>query len=184
MWKGKDWFSILAPKSFGNAPLAETPATDSKSVMGRVIEISVPELTGDQSKYWMKLCFKINKINGKNAYTKFYGYKCIKQYIFRMVRKRIQKMRAINNLETKDGWKLQVSNVTILNRKTNIMIEKKVRKFVFEFLKDKAKELTHDEFVKQIINSEIQTKIKKLASKIYPVRFCEIEKVEVVASPN
>lgn len=163
--------------------LAETPAIDPKSIIGRVTEISVPEITGDQSKYYMKLYFRVNKVDGENAYTKFYGYKCVREYTLRMVRKRAQKIKVVNEMETKDKWKLQTTTLAILNRKTDITIEKKVRDFIFKFLANKAKLLSNDEFVHNVINNNIQKEIKKLGSKIYPVRFCEIERIEVIKAP-
>ena len=61
-WKGKDWYSILAPKFFGESFLAESPATDPKSLMGRVVPIIASDLTGDKTKNYMKLFFKVSDV--------------------------------------------------------------------------------------------------------------------------
>ena len=38
---------------------------------------------------------------------------------------------------------------------------------------------TLDDFVNKIVNGSIQKNIKKIGSKIYPIRFFEFEKIEV-----
>ena len=49
----KNWYSLLAPSMFGKAKIAETPADDPDKVLGRVVEVSMQELTGDFARWWM-----------------------------------------------------------------------------------------------------------------------------------
>ncbi len=165
--------------------LTETPATDPKSLMGRNVEVNVSELMGNPSKYFMKLIFKIDRIDddGKRAYTRFNGYKVNKEHIYRVVRKRIQKVEHITDVKTKDGWELQISALAILNRNTESEIQRKVRKQIEEFLQSQAKKLGIDDFVKFVVNNVLQMKIRKMCSKTYPVRFSEITKIEVRNAP-
>jgi ribosomal protein S3AE len=68
--------------------------------------------------------------------------------------------------------------MTILNRRANAEIKAKVNGIVNEIIKEKAKGMNHNDFVKASIAGVFQVKIKKTASKIYPVRFSEITKIE------
>jgi ribosomal protein S3AE len=181
-WKGKDWFSISAPDWLGSIKIGETPATDSKSVPGRVLEVAVSDLTNDQSKYYMRLGLKMDKPVGKSVLTKFHSFFCLNEYVMRMARKGLGKVPVFEDVETKDGWKLQVSVVAVLNRHGNSEIKRSVRDFASKLIKSKAKELSHQEFVKAAMAGVFQMKIKKGASKIYPVRFCEITKIETLKS--
>lgn len=180
-WKGKDWFVILAPKAFGENRLAETPTTDPKTIVGRNIQIGFDELTGNPSKYYMKLQFVIERVDGTKALTRFNGYSTSREYLFRVIRKRTQKIRIINNLETKDGWKLQITTVVVLNRNADVGIQRKIRLKLDASLKETAKKQKIDELVKMITSSVLQQNLKKTGTKIYPVRFTEIEKVEVLS---
>lgn len=182
-WKGKDWFVVLSPKIFGENYLAETPTTDPKSLIGRNIEVNVAELTNQANKYYMKLKFKINRVDGKTAYTQFDGYVILKEYLFRVIRKGTQKVQLIKELETKDKWKLQITATVVLNRNTNAEIQKKVRKFIEDYLSERAQASTIDDFITGVINSVYQRNIKKKESKTYPIRFSEIEKIEVLKAP-
>ncbi len=179
-WKGKDWFSISAPDWLGGSNVAVTPATDVKSVKGRVIEVSVPDMTGDQSKYYMRIGLKLKEPVEKNVSSIFHKYYCITEYVMRMGRKGLGKVAVYVDADTKDNWKIQVSVMVMLNRRSNASIKVKVNELVNKLITEKAKDLNHSEFVKAVMAGVFQMKIKKAASKIYPVRFTEIIKVETL----
>ena len=183
-WKGKDWYAILAPKTFGEIHVAETPATDPKNLIGRTIEISAAELPSEhQPKPHMKVYFKIVSVDGNNAKTIFNGFEVAKEYLFRVVRKRTSKLDIVSEAETKDNWKLQISSITVLNRKAETEIETSIRKYVENFLKEFASKASIDDFVKAVLEDALQQHVKKFGSKIYPVRFNEISKIEVMKVP-
>jgi ribosomal protein S3AE len=179
-WKGKDWYVILAPKAFGGNTIAETPTLDPKSLIGRIVDVNLADLTGKSSKFYINMRFRINGIEDKNALTLFNGYYCLREHLFRAVRKRSQKVRTINNVETKDNWLLQVTTLIILNRNTDVTVQKKERKLIRDHLEDFARKSSLEDFVKATINGIIQKHIRKTGSKIYPVRFSEIESIEVL----
>lgn len=185
-WKGKDWFAILTPKMFNESFINETPTTDPKTLVGRNIEVSVSELLKQPQKYFMKVIFRIDKIDEKSrtAYTRFNGLAVNREHIYRMVRKRIQKVETTYYVETKDKWKLQVTTVAILNRNTETEVQSKMRKHLEERVKEEAGNLDLDDFIKLVVNGILQVKIKKSGSKIYPVRFTEISKIEVKSFPS
>jgi small subunit ribosomal protein S3Ae len=185
-WKGKDWFAILTPKMFNENFITETPTTDPKTLMGRNLEVNVSDLLKQPQKYYMKLVFKIDNIDDKEkrVYTRFNGYFVSKEHVYRVVRKRIQKVESVIYVETSDKWKLQISSIVILNRNTESEVQRKVRKHVESFIKEQASKLSIDDFVKLVVNGVLQMKIKKSGTKIYPVRFSEITKIEVKRVPS
>jgi len=183
-WKGKDWFAIYSPDIFGKKFLSETPTTDPASLVGRVIEVGVPELTGDQNKYYMKVRFRVNGLDEKNANTEFYGVKCAKEHVFRMVRKGSQRVDITPTLDTKDGYKIRVGFIGVLNRNVETSLMRRFRHFALGHLEESASRMTLDDFVKNVLAGVIQRKIKKLGSKIYPVRFAEVLKIELKGRPG
>lgn len=183
-WKGKDWFSILAPKAFDENFISETPATDSKYLPGRVIEVPVSIILNDKTKSHMKIIFKVTGVENKKAHTRFGGFYVIREFIARNVRSGLEKLYVVDYAETKDNWKLQITTTTILNGKCESSILTKSRKLISEFYKKQAAASTLDEFVKNVITSAYQKTIRKDCSKIYPVRFAEINKIEVIEPGN
>lgn len=182
-WKGKDWFDIGVPSWLGEGRIATTPATDAKSIPGRIIEVAVPDVTGDQSKYFMRIELKTGVPDSEGGVpTRFHSYYCLSEYVMRLGRKGLGKVDAFVNCETKDGWNVQVSAVAILNRKGNAEIRTKIHAMMSDMVREKALELSHGELVKAVVAGVVQMKIKKAASKIYPIRFCEITKIETIKS--
>jgi len=182
-WKGKDWFSVIAPKMFGEVRLADTPAMDPESIMGRNMEIAVSELAGQPNKYYMKIFFKVTDVDARNAYTRFNGYAVSREYLSRSIRKRAQKVESIDYFTTRDGWKIQVTSVAMLNRNTESEVQKKVRKAIVSHMEETAKRSGLDDMLKKIIEGSLQREMKKLGSRIYPVRFFEVAKIEVMKAP-
>ncbi len=169
---------------FNGVVLAETPAIDSSAIIGRRILVNVSQLTGQSSKHYMNLTFKIDAVDGKKASTVFDGYSSTRDYMFHVVRKRTEKVRHVRNVETKDGWRLQVVALLILNRKTDAKVKGKIRKIIDSQLEAGAKKSDIEGFVKDIVAGAMQKEMKRLGNKVYPVRFSEVESIEVLKRPS
>lgn len=183
-WKGKDWFVIFSPRMFGEKAIGETPATNPKTLMGRNIEVGLPELLGQSGGDYYRVNLAIDRIDKNAAYTRFNGYSTLKEHVMRVVRKRTQKIESVMYIKTKDEWRLQISSIAILNRNTETAVKKKVRARLEAFIKDAAAQSSIDSFVKSIFSSNLQRKVKKAGSSIYPIRFVEVSKIEVKGVPS
>ncbi len=183
-WKGKEWFNILAPSDLGARLIGQTPTTDPKSITGRTINVSVAEITGDNKKHHMRVALRINKIEGKTCLTSFNGFECAREHLMRMIRKRNQKVESVFNTNTKDGWFLKTKFLVILNGNTTTTIQKRVRGFINKQIMDLTRNSNMRDFLKKIISTEVQMRIKKEGSKIYPIRFSEVARIKVLRSPE
>ncbi|MBR9682175.1 MAG: 30S ribosomal protein S3ae [Candidatus Aenigmarchaeota archaeon] len=178
-WKGKEWYQILAPKTFNNMVIGETPSLDPKIIAGRVVETSLMELTGDTQKYYMKLYFKISDLDGSKAMTKYFGHTCTRDYIARIVQIRTTRVDTNNILLMKDA-KMRLKSIIICNRNVSNLVKKAVRKAAVDMIKEKISPMTTDEFIKAMIAGKLQIEIRKALNKVYPIRFFEIRKTEVI----
>jgi ribosomal protein S3AE len=177
--KGKDWYTIIAPKFFQEKVLGETPGDDVKKVIGRTVEVPLVLLTNDMGKYYLKAKMKIIKIEGSKAFTELAGLECLRDHISRMIRHRVTRIDIVQRLETKDGKKIAVKSIVVTNRRVTRGLEKDIKKFVEEVIASSVKESSLDEFVTKILKDIIKQKVLKEGSKIYPLRFFEIRKLEV-----
>lgn len=148
------------------------------------MEIGVSELIGDRSKYYMNVKMKISKIEGKTCLTSFDGYGCVREHLLRMVRKRNKKIEGVFDVPTKDGWILRIKPWTVLNGNPPSGVGNKMRGFMKNFLNEFASKNSIGEIVRKIVSTELQMRIKKEGSKIYPVRFSEIARIKVLRSPE
>lgn len=179
--KAKEWFSIVAPKIFDEKEIGKTITSDPKNLINRRIEVSAIDLTNNLEKYYLKFSFRIKKIEGNKALTEFDGSECLRDYISRMVVRRVRRVDTVQDLITKDGKKIRVKGLAIIPRRIKSSIQKKVGNKIKELLKIEVENSTLDEFVKKILSDEIKNKILKEARKIYPVRNFEIRKTEFLS---
>lgn len=178
--KAKEWFTIIAPKMFDEREIGKTMVAEGEALIGRRITLSLLEFTEDISKYHMKITFKIKRIEGNKAFADFDGSECLRDYISRMVLRRVRRIDTIQDLETKDKIKIRFKGLAIASKKINSNVEKMVRKRIEELIKEEVENSSLDELVKKIINNDIKNKILKEARKVYPIRNFEVRKTEVL----
>ena len=174
----------MAPRELGAKLLGQVPATDPKSLIGRNMEVGVPEITGDNSKYYMKVKVKINKVEGKTCLTCFNGFECAREHLLRMVRKRNRKVENVFDVVTQDGWLLRIKYWAILNGRPPASAENRVRLMSKNFFNEFAKKNILSDIIRRIVSTEIQMRLKKEGSRIYPVRFSEVARIKVLRSPE
>ena len=130
--RGKEWYTIISPKIFGEKPIGETPVGDPETIKGRVISLSLINITNDPSKYYFKFSFKIKDLKNNKALTEFWGFECLRDYISRMIRHGILRIDNVVDLVTKDGKKMRVKTITLMSKKAKKEIELAIRKFIDE----------------------------------------------------
>jgi len=183
-WKMKEWFVVYAPDFFGSKEIGLTPADEPEKVIGRVIETTLRDLTGDFTKSHVKLYFQVYDVKGQNAYTKFKGHTLARSYIRSLVRRRTTRVDGIFNITTKDGYKLRVMGMVIAYRRIQTSQERAIRKIIQDIIYKKAEELNFADFVLQSVNGQIASEIAKEARKIYPIKRAEVRKIKVLAEPE
>ncbi len=182
-WKGKEWFTIVAPRLFSDKIVGETPSFDPNSLVGRTVETSLFELVDGAQKYYMKVKLKVVKVEGNKAITRFDGLECVRDYVLRMSQRRTRQVRIVTDVKTKDGWILRVKLINVMNRIVQSSIKTKVRKFVEELISKESKDKDLEAFLSDIVNDNLQEKIKLLGSKIYPIRMSEVRLIEGYSAP-
>ena len=183
-WRAKVWYTIIAPDTFSSKELGMTPSNDPEKVIGRIAEATLYDLTGDFKKMHVKLYFKINRIQGTNAYTRFIGHDMTNDYIRRMVRRRRSRIDAIFPVETADGYRMRVKVIAVPDKRLKSSIKSELRKKIVEYLTAKAKEMTFSEYVKYLLSDDVRRDLSKVMKPVYPVRRIEVRKSEVLHFPE
>jgi len=178
--RGKEWYSLIAPKIFKEKVIGETPVGDSKTLIGRKLDVYLINLIDDLSKYYIKFYFKVKEVKDNKAYTEFDGLECLRDYISRMIRYGIARIDTVQDLTTKDKKKLKVKSIIITSKKIKKNVEISLKSFVEEKIKKTVEESKLDEFLEKIINDTLKNSILEEGGKIYPIRMFEIRKVETI----
>ncbi len=183
-WKMKEWFVVYAPEFFGSKEIGLTPADEPEKVIGRVIETTLKDLTGDFTKGQVKLYFKIYDVKGQNAYTKFKGHNLSRSYIRSLVRRRTTRIDGIFNVTTKDGYKLRVMGMVIAIRRIQTSQERAIRDIMRDIIYKKAEELPYTQFIIEAVTGKMAAEIAREVRKIYPIKRAEIRKIKVLTEPG
>ena len=176
----KQWYEIVSPKLFGEKVVGETPAVEPKQLIGRKIQTSTVEVSKDFSRFFVKLNFQITDVNGNKAFTKLVGHDVMNERIYRMVQRHVRRVDVIQDVVTKDKIKIRVKTVFTLARRVNTALKFSARAVAKDLVEKTASQTNFDDFMESVIKGDIQHKIRKDCSKIYPVANVEIRKTEVL----
>ncbi len=182
-WRSKTWYMVTAPPYFGNTELGAIPADEPEKLIGRTVEATLYDVTGDFSHQYLKIYFQVNEIDGKTAHTIFKGHEYSRDYLRSLVRRRTTKVDGLFTITTKDGYGLQVavSGFTLSRVKTSQ--EKDIRAIMNRIIGQKAKALTFDQFAQEMVLGKIASDIYNEAKKIAPLRHVGIRGSKLVKQP-
>jgi small subunit ribosomal protein S3Ae len=176
----KQWYEIIAPKVFGETVIGETPAAEPEQLEGRTVKISLADLGKEYSKFFIKMHFKIERVEGNKAFAKFIGHDCTNERIYRMVQRHMRRVDCIQDATTKDGVKTRVKSILILTRRTGTSVKDSVREKLRKVINGFVEKLSLEELVKAIIMDALQKQIREECKKVYPVGAVEIRKTELL----
>jgi len=163
--------------------LGSVPSEDPNKLRGRIVETTLYDLTGDFSQQYLKLRFQVTGVTGAEASTVFKGHEYARDYLRSLVRRGSTRVDAIQNVTTKDGFKLRVSIVALSVIRLNKMQISSMRRVAREILTEKAKDLTFDQFAQEAVLGKIASDIYNLAKKITPLRHVGVRKSKLIALP-
>jgi small subunit ribosomal protein S3Ae len=183
-WRGKGWYMVIAPSFFGNIELGSIPAEEPEQLNGRVVEATLFDITGDFSHHYLKMFFQVNEIDGKTAKTLFKGHEYSRDYLRSLVRRRTTKVDSLINLTTKDGFKLRIAVSALTLSRIKTSQEKIIRRIMDKTIQEKAKALSLDQFVQEMVLGKIASDIYNQAKEVAPLRHVGIRKSKLVAQPQ
>ena len=180
----KEWYDITTPPYFGGNIIASVPASSKENMMGRTVEATLSDITGDFSQQHLKLYFQVINVKKREAETIFKGHEYTGDYLRSLVRRGSTRIDSIVNITTKKGYKLRLSVVafSVLRiRKSQIL---NVRKVMRHILHEKAESLFFDQIVQEAVLGKIASDIYNEAKKIVPLRHTGIRKSKLISYPS
>jgi len=179
-WRTKTWYMVTAPPYFGNTELGSVPAGETEKLIGRTIDATLYDVTGDFSHQYLKMYFQINEVDGKTAHTIFKGHEYSRDYLRSLVRRRTTKVDGLFNVITKDGYNLRVAITAFTLSRVKTSQEKIMRTIMTRIIKEKAAALTIDQFAQEMVLGKIASDIYNEAKKIAPLRHVGIRGSKLV----
>ena len=182
-WKAKSWYNLVAPDMFGKTNIGETVADVPEKLIGRIVEITLGELTNDLSKQNTKLILKIDRVGGDSAYTKYMGHQLTQDYLRSLVKRQTSAVETNISVITKHGYTLRVKPSCFTIKRARANQVKAIRQIMNNVIAAKAKELDMEQFVQDVVTGKLSAIIYHDVKPIYPLRRVEVRKTEIEAEP-
>ena len=183
-WKAKSWFKVHVPDNLGKAYIGDTIANDAESVVGRIMQATLGEITNDYAKQHIKMSFKIADVSGDAAYTEFVGHEVTRDYLRSLVKRRSTRIDCQVPILTKDQKKVRLTISCYTFARANITQEHAIRKAITDAVTAQAAAWDLTTLLNGIVSGEISRDLFKAVKTIYPTRRVEVikSKVEPVAA--
>jgi len=176
----KQWYSIVSPKVFDNVIIGEAMTSEPKNLINRVVESSLADLTKNFSKFYIKINFKVNKVENEKAFSEFVGHECLREYISQIIRSGTTRIDSNVIVTTNDNRKIRVKGILIFSRRVKRSIKSKAISLIDKIIVDFAAKNNFDDFIKAMILDDLSKEIKNQCKKLYPVSKVEIRKSRVI----
>lgn len=178
-WSQKSIYKILAPEDFEYQEIGTTMVVDPKNLIGRTIDVSLRDLTGDKSKQHLKVVFEINDMKNKEAHTGFKVFKTDSGYLKSKIRKGMSKINYINSLNL-DSSKVKIKIIAMTNQNIQTSQKKDIIAKISKILESYKGSKLND-FAQATLFGKLGTEIYHGVKQICPIRRIEIEEVRVLS---
>jgi small subunit ribosomal protein S3Ae len=182
--KVKQWYKVISPEMFGRNPVGETIANDPNRIIGRVIETTLGDLTNNFSKQNTKLRFRVDRVAGDSAYTRFLGHEMTTDYIRSLVKRRTSRIDSIIDVTTTDGYQVRVKPSCFTVKRARANQVKSIRELSRQVVLTKAVGLDLNQLIQEVVLGKLSLDIYKEAKTVYPLRRVEVRKTEIMAEPS
>lgn len=176
----KMWYDIVAPNMFGSAVIGQTLAAEPKQLVGRVLKIALPDMGIESRKFFVKVCLRIDSVDGTKALTRFIGHDCSYERVYRMVQRHTRRVDNVQDVQATDA-RIRVKSVLIIPHRVGTAIKNAVRAKLHETVQDHVSRMSTEEFIRSVIDDKLQLAIRDACKKIYPIGMVEIRKSEILA---
>jgi len=177
--KKKLWFSVLAPKFFGQKEIGESYLVNAEQAIGRKLKINLRELTGSISDQNIYVRLRISEIEGSNLQTEPIGYSYMPFFLKKLARRNTGKIEDSFVVLTKDKKKTRVKPLIVTAFKINNSMKTLIRKKVKTFLVKEAADSNFETFANNLLRHKVGLELKKSLKKMFPTREAIIREMKL-----
>jgi small subunit ribosomal protein S3Ae len=185
-WKAKSWFKVHVPENLGKVYIGDTIANDAGSVVGRIMQATLGEITNDYAKQHIKMRFRIANVTGDAAYTEFVGHDVTRDYLRSLIKRRSTRIDCLVPIVTKDTKKVRLTISCYTLARANVSQIHAIRNAIAANVQAQAAAWDLNTLVNGIVTGEISRDLFKVIKVLYPIRRIEVvkSKVEMAVAPT
>jgi len=177
-WKQKKQYTILSPDAFDRQEVGLTVADDPEKLVGRVVDISLSDLSGDRGKQHLKLFFEITGNEEDRALTRIKRYTTSVGYLKSRVRKGNTKLDYQHDVKTSDGSTATIKTIILTRGRVPQQVKADLRDTINKLLKMQTK-LGGDELVQHALFGKMGTEIYQKIKSIHPIARVEVWQISL-----
>lgn len=183
-WRSKKRYTLISPPYFGEKELGTTLAEDANELMGRVIETTLYDITGDFAQQQIKLFFQVIGRKQQRLETIFKGHEYSRDYLRSLVRRGSSRIDSILNVNTKDGYKVRLSITLFSVLRVRTSQINQARRIINKIVLDKATTLNFNQFVQEAVLGKMASDIYNEVKKVFPIRNSGVRKSKLISFPD
>ncbi len=174
----KKWYPVMAPRLF-DYPIGETSAFDSRSLVGRTLQINLMNLTDDPKRQNVNIKFLVTSSTDQVANAEPIGYVVMPSSLKRLMRRRTDKVDDSILCETADGIRIRIKPFMLTRSIVKDSIKTHIRRVSRDYILKYAKKTTLVDLIRDIVSYKPQDELRNILKKIYPLRTLEIRTLEL-----
>jgi small subunit ribosomal protein S3Ae len=182
-WRLKEWYDVYSPSYFGELVVASIPVEDPGSLIGRVVETTLYDITNDFAHQSIKLYFLIVNSKDHRAETILKSHEYATDYLRSLVRRGSTRMDGIFKVKTKDQFSTRISVVAFTRDRIKASQEHGIRQIMKQIVEERATALTYEQVLHEAVLGKLGSDIYNLAKKIAPLRHVGVRKSKLLSIP-
>jgi small subunit ribosomal protein S3Ae len=182
-WRLKEWYDVYSPSYFGELVVASIPVEDPGSLIGRVVETTLYDITNDFAHQSIKLYFLIVNSKDHRAETILKSHEYATDYLRSLVRRGSTRMDGIFKVKTKDQFSTRISVVAFTRDRIKASQEYAIRQIMKQIVEERATNLTYEQVLHEAVLGKLGSDIYNLAKKIAPLRHVGVRKSKLLSIP-
>ena len=182
-WRLKEWYDVYSPSYFGELVVASVPVEDPGSLIGRVVETTLYDITNDFAHQSIKLYFLIVNSKDHRAETILKSHEYATDYLRSLVRRGSTRMDGIFKVRTKDQFSTRISVVAFTRDRIKASQEHGIREIMKQIIEERATNLTYEQVLHEAVLGKLGSDIYNLAKKIAPLRHVGVRKSKLLSIP-
>ena len=163
--------------------MASVPVEDPGSLIGRVVETTLYDITNDFAHQSIKLYFLIVNSKDHRAETILKSHEYATDYLRSLVRRGSTRMDGIFKVRTKDQFSTRISVVAFTRDRIKASQEHGIRQIMKQIIEERATNLTYEQVLHEAVLGKLGSDIYNLAKKIAPLRHVGVRKSKLLSIP-
>ena len=182
-WRSKEWYSVYTPSYFGEQNVAVIPSEDPKKLIGRVVETTLYDITGDFSHQSTKLYFLVVSVTGDRCDTILKSHEYSTDYLRSLVRRGSTRIDGLFTASTLDKYLTRVYVISFSHGRIQGSQEHAVRQVMGKIVAEKGSKLTYSQLSHEMVLGKMGSDVYNEAKKVCPLRHVGVRKSKLLSMP-